>query len=57
MNVALILKLIPWSMVKSVVFAVLDMIVEDSDNEIDNTILEVAKKTLGKAECEHPDED
>ena len=55
MNVALILKLIPWSLVKNVVFAVLEMVVEDTENEFDDTIIEAAKKTLTKAEDEHPD--
>lgn len=55
MNVALILKLVPWSLVKDIVFAVLEMVVEDTDNDLDNTIVDAAKKSLDKAEKEHPD--
>ena len=55
MNVALILKLIPWTLVKDVVFAVLELVVDDTDNDFDNTIVDAAKKSLEKAEIEFPD--
>jgi len=57
MSISLILKLIPWSLVKDIVFAVLDMVVEDSENEFDDAIIHAAKKSLDKAESNHPDKD
>jgi len=55
MNISLLLRLIPWSLVVDVVMAVLEMVVEDSDNDIDDSIFDITKKVLDKAEVDSPD--
>ena len=55
MSISLLLRLIPWSLVVDVVMAVLKMVVEDSDNEIDDSIFDITKKVLDKAEADTPD--
>jgi len=55
MSISLLLRLIPWSLVVDVVMAVLEMVVEDSDNEIDDSIFDITKKVLDKAEADTPD--
>ena len=55
MSISILLRLIPWSLVVDVVMAVLEMVVEDSDNEIDDSIFDITKKVLDKAEADTPD--
>jgi len=57
MNVSLILKLLPWNLVYKVAMAVIEMVVEDSENEHDDKLFEVVEKVLNKASSEHPDDD
>jgi hypothetical protein len=51
----MVLKWMPWSLVRDVVMGVLKMVVEDSDNKLDNELLDIVEGVIGKAECEHPD--
>tara|TARA_R110001632_G_scaffold130176_1_gene244305 strand:+ start:658 stop:825 length:168 start_codon:yes stop_codon:yes gene_type:complete len=55
MSISILLRLIPWSLVVDIVMAVLEMVVEDSDNEIDDSIFDITKKVLDKAEADTPD--
>ena len=57
MSVKLILQLMPWSLVRKIVLAVLEMVVESTENEIDDSIFEIVESILGGAEELHPDED
>ncbi len=56
MNVAMILKMVPWKWVIEIAMEVVSMVVEDTDNELDDTIVDAFKNTLGKAEEAHPDQ-
>lgn len=55
MSISILLRLIPWSLVVDIVMAVMEMVVEDSDNEIDDSIFDITKKVLDKAEADAPD--
>ena len=55
MSIAMILKWMPWSVVRSVVMGVLKMVVESTDNDIDDSIFDIVDGVIGDAESEHPD--
>jgi len=57
MSVSMLLKLMPWSLVRKVVMHVLEMVVDSTSNEIDDSIFDIVDNVLGDAEEAHPDED
>lgn len=55
MNVGMILKFLPWNLIGEVVIAVLEMVVESTDNEYDDKLIDTVNDMLNRAEEDHPD--
>ncbi len=56
MSIGILLKLLPWNLVGKVVLGVIELVVEDTDNEYDDALVDVVNDVLAKAEDKHPDQ-
>ena len=51
----IVLALMPWSLIRKIVMAILEMVVESTDNDVDDTILDIVSGVIDDAEIDEPD--
>ena len=55
MNIATILAILPWNLIREIGIAIAEMVADDTDNKYDDKLVDAIKNSVDKAECKHPD--
>jgi hypothetical protein len=51
----MLLAALPWNLIREIVLGILEEIVESTDNEYDDTLLDIVNDAIDKKEVDEPD--
>ena len=52
-----LLSALPWKVIRAIVIGIIEKVVESTDNDYDNTLLDIVVGVIDKEEEENPDFD